>query len=34
MIFSCSKYDNIRMKAFNDVNQVDDINFQTGNKIE
>ena len=27
MTFSCDKYDNIRRKAFNDINEVDDINF-------
>ena len=34
MIFNCNKYDNIRMKPFNDINKVDDINFQTENKKE
>ena len=34
IIFNCNKYDNIRMKPFNDINKVDDINFQTGNKKE
>ena len=33
MIFTCDKYDNIRRKAFNDINDVDDINFQTRTKI-
>ena len=34
MIFSCDKYENIRRKALNDKNEVDNINFQTRNKIE
>ena len=34
MIFSCKKYENIQRKALNDINEVDNINFQTGNKIE
>ena len=34
MIFSFDKYENIRRKALNDINEVDRINFQTGNKIE
>ena len=25
---------NIRMRALNDINEVDHVNFQTGNKIE
>ena len=33
MILSCGKYDNIRRKAFNDLNEVDDFSFHTGNKI-
>ena len=33
MLFSCDKYDNIRRKAFNDINEVDHINFQTGSKV-
>ena len=28
-----SKYDNIRSKAFKDINEVDNINLQIGNKI-
>ena len=34
IIFRCNKYDNIRRKAFNDMNKVDNIKFQIGNKIE
>ena len=34
MIFSCAKYDNVRRKAHNDINEVDDTTFQIGNKIE
>ena len=34
MIFSCNKYGNIRMKPFSDINEVDEINLQTGNEIE
>ena len=34
MIFTCDKYDNIRRQAFKGINGIDDINFQTGNKIE
>ena len=33
MLFSCDKYDNIRRKAFNDINEVDHINFQTGSNV-
>ena len=33
-IFSCNKYDNIRKKAFNDINKVVNIKLQIGNKIE
>ena len=32
--FSCSKYDNLRRKAFNDINEVDNIKLQIGNKVE
>ena len=28
MIFSCNKYDNIRRKAFSDINEVDNIKLQ------
>ena len=34
IIFSCNKYDSIRRKAFNDINQVDNIRLQIGNKVE
>ena len=34
IIFSCNKYDNIRRKAFNDINKVDNIKLQIGNKVE
>ena len=34
MIFSCDKYENIRRKTLNDKNELDNINFQTRNKIE
>ena len=33
-IFSCKKYDSIRRKAFNNINEVDDINQQIGNKVD
>ena len=32
--FSCGNYDNTQSKAFNDINEVYDINFQTGNEIK
>ena len=32
--FSCNKYDNIRRKAFNDINKVDNIKFQIVYKVE
>ena len=32
IIFSCNKYDNIRKKAFNNINEVDNIKLQIGNK--
>ena len=31
--FSWERYDNIQTKAFNDKNEIDDINVQTRNKI-
>ena len=34
IIFSCNKYDNIRRKAFNDINKVANIKLQIGNKVE
>ena len=34
IIFSCNKYDKIRRKAFNDINEVDNIKLQIGNKVE
>ena len=34
IIFSCNKYDNIQRKAFKDINELDDIKLQIGNKIE
>ena len=34
IIFSSNKYDNIRRKAFNDINEVDNIKLQIGNKVE
>ena len=33
VIYSCNKYDNIQRKEFNDINEVDNIKFQTGNKV-
>ena len=33
MIFSCDEYGSIRRKAFNGINEVDKMKFQTGNKI-
>ena len=32
MIYSLDEFDNIQREAFNDTNEVDNINFQTGNK--
>ena len=32
--FSCNKHDNIRKKAFNDINAVDNIKLQIGNKVQ
>ena len=34
IVFSCNKYNNIRRKAFNDINEVDNIKLQIGNKVE
>ena len=34
IIFSCNKYDNIQRKAFKDINELDNIKLQIGNKIE
>ena len=34
IIFGCNKYDNIRRKAFNYINEVDNIKLQIGNKVE
>ena len=34
IIFSCNKYDNIQRKAFKDINKLDNIKLQIGNKIE
>ena len=34
MMFSCDRYDKIQRKAFNDINEVGYIKFQTGNMIE
>ena len=34
IIFSCNKYDNNQRKAFNDINKVDNIKLQIGNKVE
>ena len=34
MIFSCDKYDKIWKKPFKDLNEVDNIKLQIGNKIE
>ena len=33
-LISCDKYEDVQSKAFNIINEADDINFQTGNKIE
>ena len=32
--FSCNKYDKIRRKAFNDINEADKIKLKIGNKVE
>ena len=34
MIFSCDKYDSIRKKVFNDINEVHNIKLQLENKTE
>ena len=34
IIFICNKYDNIRREVFNDINEVDNIKLQIGNKVE
>ena len=34
IIFSCNECDNIRRKGFNDMNEVDNIKSQIGNKVE
>ena len=34
IIFSCYKYDNMQRKAFNDINEVDNIKLPIGNKVE
>ena len=34
IVFSCNKYDNIRRKTFNNINEVDNIKLEIGNKIE
>ena len=31
---NCNKHDNIRRKAFNDVNAADNIKLQIGNKVQ
>ena len=31
---SCKKYENLERKTLDDIKEVDDVNFQTGNKIE
>ena len=33
-MFSCNKYNNIRRKAFNDINEVDNIKRQIEGKVE
>ena len=30
IFFNCNKYDNIQRKAFNDINEVDNIKLQIG----
>ena len=32
IIWSCNKYDKIRRKAFNDINEVDNIKLQIGKR--
>ena len=34
MIFCCDKYDNIQRKAFNNINEMDNIKFKIRNKTE
>ena len=34
IIFICNKYDNIWSEAFNDINEMDNIKLQIGNKVE
>ena len=34
IMFSCNKYDNIGRKAFNDINEVDNIKLQIRNNVE
>ena len=34
MIFSCNEYDKNRRKAFSEINKVDNIKLQIGNKVE
>ena len=34
MIFSCDKYVKIRSKAFNNITELKDINFQSANDIK
>ena len=34
IIFSCNKYDKIRSKVINNINGVDNIKLQIGNKVE
>ena len=34
MTFCCDKYDNIQRKAFNNINEMDNIKFKIRNKTE
>ena len=34
IIFGCNKYDKNRRKTFNDINEVDNIKLQIGDKVE
>ena len=34
IMFSCNKYDDIVRKAFNDINEVDNVKLQIRNKVE
>ena len=34
IIFSCNKKESIRREAFNDINEVDNIKLQIGNKVK